>query len=201
VALREEVERALVAGTAGELAGDGPLLDLGCGTGWWLEALAARGIEPARLHGIDLAEERVVAARARVPGATVCAGDARQLPREDGTFAAVYLLLVLSSLESDAAVADALREARRVVRPGGAIAVWEPRVPTPWNPRTRWIRAAELQAGLGPETESRTLTLLPPLARRLGAATERLYPMLGAGGLLRTHRLWVWRDPTTHDRV
>ena len=193
VAMRGEVERALLHATAAELTGSRAILDLGCGTGWWLERLARHGVAVERLHGLDRAPERVAAAHARVPGADVREGDARRLPWNDGTFGVIYLLLVLSSLESAAAVRATLAEARRVLRPDGVVAVWEPRVPTPWNRRTRWIRRAALRAALGREAESRALTLLPPLARRLGSRTVRLYPALTRRGLLCTHRLWIWR--------
>lgn len=193
VAIRDEAAGVLTSLTADALRGDGPVLDLGCGTGWWLERLAAGGVAPERLYGIDASAERVAAARARAPGATVVCGDARALRWEDDTFAVVYVLLVLSSLEDGPAVRAVLAEARRVLRPGGAIAIWEPRVPTPWNPRTRWIRRGELRAALGREAESRTVTLLPPLARRLGRRSRRLYSALAGARLLSTHRLIMWR--------
>jgi glycosyltransferase involved in cell wall biosynthesis len=123
------------------------------------------------------------------------------LPWEAGSFGVVYLLLVLSSLEDADSVRALLQEARRVVRPGGAIAVWEPRVPTPWNPRTRWIRRSELRAVLGRETESRAVTLLPPLARRLGSSTGTLYPVLSAVDVSSTHRVSVYRPGTGRPRA
>lgn len=197
VAIRNEAAGVLTSLTADALRGDGPVLDLGCGTGWWLERLAAGGVAPERLYGIDASAERVAAARARAPGATVVCGDARALRWEDDTFAVVYLLLVLSSLEDGPAVRAVLAEARRVLRPGGAIAIWEPRVPTPWNPRRRWIRGRELEAVLGSEVESRPVTLLPAVARRLGRATGVLYPLLARVAALRTHRVSAWRTTGT----
>jgi malonyl-CoA O-methyltransferase len=190
VAIRSEISGALLGLCAPELAGDGRLLDVGCGTGWWLSALAGSGVDPGRLFGLDASAERVAAAAARAPGASVVCGDARALPWEDGTFAAVFLLLVLSSLGSADAVRAALREVRRVVRPGGAVAVWEPRVPTPWNRSTRWIRRGALRGALGHESAARTVTVLPPLARRVGGGR---YPALARVGALRTHRVAVWR--------
>src|SRR4051812_3727402 len=89
-AIRRELAR-----TALELAGDvrGDVLDVGCGTGWWLERLQGTG---AALFGLEALEQRVEAARARVPGATVVHGDAAALPWEDGRFGLVTLFTVLS---------------------------------------------------------------------------------------------------------
>lgn len=145
------------------------------------------------MHGVDLLEPRVAAARAAVPAADVRLADVRRLPFEAATFDAVFLFTVLSSLPSAAAVREALAETRRVLAPGGAIVVWEPRVPTPGNRATRLVGARELRAAAGPPAAEVTLTLLPPLARRLGAATPGLYGRLSRLRPLRTHRLAICR--------
>jgi SAM-dependent methyltransferase len=169
------------------LAGDGLVLDAGCGTGWWLERLAREGVATSRLVGVDLMAERARAARARVPGAHVLAGDVRRLPVPAGGCSLVMLFTVLSAMGSREDVRSALGEARRVLAHGGSIAIWEPRVWTP-NPHTRLIGLGELRAVLGGELRVRTLTLAPPLARRVG---RRLYGPLARVPPLRTHRLVV----------
>jgi ubiquinone/menaquinone biosynthesis C-methylase UbiE len=186
----EIVERVMRHVGEDLLAGD--VLDVGCGTGWWLERLVTAGADPACLHGIELLGQRAAAAARRVPGADVIEGDARSLPFEPGRFRAVTLFLVLSSLPSAAAVRLVLRESRRVLAPGGAVVVWEPRLPTR-NPATRLIRRRDLVGPLGQLVVDEPVTLLPPLARRLRGATERLYPRLATVTVLRTHRLRVAR--------
>jgi SAM-dependent methyltransferase len=188
-AIREEVLRTLLELTPDALAGDGAVLDAGCGTGWWLARLVQEGVAPSRLVGIDLLSERVQGAEARVPGARVLAGDVRSLPLPAGSCALVLLFTVLSAMGSREDVRSALGEARRVLARGGAIAVWEPRVWTP-NSHTRLVGLDELRAVLGGELRARSLTLLPPLARR---ARGRLYRPLARIPLLRTHRLVVAR--------
>jgi ubiquinone/menaquinone biosynthesis C-methylase UbiE len=187
--MRQELVRAAFALADGALrAGD--VLDVGCGTGWWLECLHGRGIPLSRLHGIDALDTRVRAAAARVPGATVQSGDARSLPFEDDRFSAVTLFVVLSSLEDREAVADALGEAQRVTRPDGSILVWDVRYPNPLNAATRRVSTRDMRSLLGAPTESATLTLVPPLARRLG---PNGYSRLAAIPMLRSHRLSVHR--------
>jgi SAM-dependent methyltransferase len=187
VAMRDEVLLALLELAPGALAGDGLVLDAGCGTGWWLERLAREGVPSGRLLGVDLLPERARAARERVPGAHVVEGDVRGLPVQTGSCSLVMLFTVLSAMASREDVHTALEEARRVLAPSGAIAIWEPRVWTP-NPHTRLIGLRELRAVLGGKLGVRTLTLAPPLARRVGG---ELYGPLARIPPLRTHRLVV----------
>ncbi len=65
----------------------------------------------------------------------------------------------------------------------------------PLNRHTRRLSDADLDtAGLVPR-EQRTLTLLPALARRLGARTEERYARLARMPPLLTHRLVSYRPP------
>jgi SAM-dependent methyltransferase len=185
IAMREEVLRTLLALAPEVLASDGLVLDAGCGTGWWLERLAGEGVAQSRMVGIDLLEQRVGAAQTRVPKARVLHGDVRDLPVAADSCSLVLLLTVLSAMGSASDVCLTLGEARRVLAPGGAIAIWEPRVWTP-NPNTRLIGPEELRKGLGCELEMRSVTLAPPLARRIG---KRMYAPLARVPMLRTHRL------------
>jgi SAM-dependent methyltransferase len=187
VAIRAELLDRIWQLAGPRLGGEGAILDLGCGAGHWLEALARGGVAERRLHGIDLIERRASQAARRVPGATVEHGDGAALPHPDGAFELVLALTVLSSL-SAARARRVLAEVRRVLRPGGLALVYEPRAPNPANRETRLVRRAELERAIDPE-QSVALTLLPPLARRLGRLTPRLYPALAACPALRTHRL------------
>ena len=194
-AIRRELLTELLRLAAPEVRGPGKILDLGCGTGWWLRSLAEAGVDPARLWGIEEQPARVEAARKAVPGARIEAGDARALELEDGSFALVLLFTVVSSLPTSDAVTAALAEARRVLQPGGLLLIYEPRVTNPLNRNTRRLGDAELDAaGLAPR-EQLSLTLLPPLARRLGARTEARYGRLARVPQLRTHRLISYRAP------
>jgi ubiquinone/menaquinone biosynthesis C-methylase UbiE len=171
-AIRDEVTAALLARLPA-----GPLLDVGCGTGWWLRRLADTG--RSDLHGVDIQPERVELARAAAPEAEVAVADARELPFADEAFAAVTLLLVLSSLRDRAAMLAARDEALRVLAPGGMLLAWDVRRANPRNPATVTPPWRELGG------EQRTITVLPWLARRLPGA----YPALARVPLLQSHRL------------
>jgi SAM-dependent methyltransferase len=186
-AIREELARAALGVLAQRDVG-GLLLDAGCGTGWWLERLLVAGVPGSRLVGVELLPERARAAAARAPGVDVRCADIRELPVGSGSCALVTLFTTLSGMGSAAAVQTALAQSRRVIAPGGAIVIWEPRVVTR-NPDTRLISKREFRAGLGPELDIRSISLAPPIARRAGAS----YRALAALPALRSHRLVVAR--------
>lgn len=96
---------------------DGRLvLDAGCGPGFYAEELLARG---ATVVGFDRSAAMIELARARLGDrATLRVHDLAQPLHwvEDGTIDAVVLALVIHHLDERVA---ALREVRRVLRPGG----------------------------------------------------------------------------------
>ena len=170
----------------GPLAGEAPVLDVGCGGGWLLEEISASGVKAARLHGVDLLEPRVEVARRRVAGAEIRRADAAELPFEDGRFELVLMLTALSSM-GPRTMRAALAEARRVLAPGGRALVYEPRFANPFNRATERVSMEDLEHGLGPATKVVHLTGMPPVARRLGRSAPRLYAPLSRA--LPTHRL------------
>ncbi|WP_371582156.1 class I SAM-dependent methyltransferase [Streptomyces sp. NBC_01314] len=107
------------------------VLDAGCGTGAFLPWLADVIGADGRLSAIDLAEENVGLAAARMSsgrsgrsGRSVEArqGDILNLPYADDTFDAVWCANTTQYLD-DEEILRALGELRRVVRPGGIVAV------------------------------------------------------------------------------
>lgn len=94
------------------------VLDVACGAGLVTLPLAESGYE---IVGVDLAEGAIEEARARTPDgvpASFRVGDAYALDEAASSFDAVLLLDMLEHVERPA---DVLREAARVVRPGGAV--------------------------------------------------------------------------------
>lgn len=198
--------RLIIAGLYGALAaalrehaafpGDGrALLDVGCGDGALLAWLRAQGAPARCLAGVDLLPERVGAARAAVPGARVELADARALPFEDGALQVVVLSTVLSSVLDPRERERIAAEALRVLRPDGVLLVYDTRIPNPGNRDVRAIPRRELRRLFpGCEVSARALTLLPPIARRLGPATPWAYPALARLLPLRSHLLAVVRQ-------
>ncbi|NDK24002.1 methyltransferase domain-containing protein [Streptomyces sp. TR1341] len=104
------------------------VLDAGCGSGEFLPALAALVGPAGRVHGIDLAAENAELAGRRLPAhpalraADVRQGDLLDLPYPDDSFDAMWCANTVQYLD-DRSLYRALAEARRVVRPGGIVAV------------------------------------------------------------------------------
>jgi SAM-dependent methyltransferase len=94
------------------------LLEIGCGGGLLLRDALAAG---ASATGLDHSEDMVAVARARAPGATVVLGEAERLPFARDAFTAVAMSVVFLFLDDPVAV---LRECRRVLAPGGRLAVY-----------------------------------------------------------------------------
>jgi ubiquinone/menaquinone biosynthesis C-methylase UbiE len=107
-----EVYEALVR--EGDLAGR-RVLDVGCGTGKFVAALSER----AKVWGLDASPEMLEVARARAPEARFKQGSAEAMPFKDGWFDRATLWLVVHLLDRPRAYA----EIRRVLSPGGVIAV------------------------------------------------------------------------------
>ncbi|HKQ97630.1 MAG TPA: class I SAM-dependent methyltransferase [Candidatus Polarisedimenticolia bacterium] len=101
----------------------GPIVDVGGAAGVYSLWLASLGYE---MHLVD-ASPRLVevakreSARAPKPLASIAVGDARRLERPDGSAAAVLVMGPLYHLTDAADRRVALREATRVVRPGGVV--------------------------------------------------------------------------------
>ncbi len=109
---------------AGRIEGDGPVLEIGCGTGGLLVAAARRGIA---IEGVDIASRWLVVARRRLDDAglsvPLLAANADRLPYPDGSFATVVADSVIEHCDDPLA---ALQEWRRVLRPGGRLVLWSP---------------------------------------------------------------------------
>jgi glycosyltransferase involved in cell wall biosynthesis/SAM-dependent methyltransferase len=164
------------------------LLDIGCGSGDLLRRLLKDGAPAGSLVGVDVLPERIQAARQSVPGARFEVADARTLPLSDDSVDAAILSTVFSSIVKPADRGRVAAEALRVLRPGGVILSYDLRFWSPGNPNVRPIGSAELERLFpGTQISTQSMTLLPPLARRLGRATELLYSNLVAIPMLRTH--------------
>ena len=91
------------------------LLDVGCGTGYLLELLAAE--KPARYCGLDLSPEMIkMAEKKQIPGAEYTVGSSESLPFEKESFDAVTCS---QSFHHYPHPQKAMAEAFRVLKPGG----------------------------------------------------------------------------------
>jgi arsenite methyltransferase len=163
------------------LNGDERLLDVGCGRGAVL-LMAAQRLPRGRAIGVDVWSaadqsgnaEEVTRRNAALEGVTerieLHTADMRQLPFDDGSFDVVVSSLAIHNVPGTGERAKALREAARVLKPGGKLAIADIR-------HTR-VYARELEASGLKITERRSLGYRfwygfgPWAATRLVAATK-----------------------------
>ena len=196
--LVQALERTLLAELrrAGLLPLEGKrLLEIGCGAGDWLRMFIRWGFRPEDLAGLDLLPARVEAARARCPAAVdLRQGDAAALPYPDASFDLVLQSTVFTSILDDGVRRRVAAEMLRVLRPGGRVIWYDFRVNNPRNPDVRRVGAAEIRALFpGCEIRLRSVTLAPPLLRRLAGVSWLLCHVLSWIPLLRTHYLGLLR--------
>ncbi|MGE6168260.1 malonyl-ACP O-methyltransferase BioC [Aeromonas media] len=157
---QQEVGQALLArmgeGSMKEIR-PGAGLDLGCGTGFFLSALAGRC---QRLHGLDLAPGMLAQAALRGSGARLVCGDAEALPFADQSLDWVFSSLALQWCERPA---QAFTEIHRVLKPGGQIFFSTLLAGSLWQLREAWGVVD------GYAHVNRFLTL-PQLQQAIGAA-------------------------------
>jgi ubiquinone/menaquinone biosynthesis C-methylase UbiE len=182
-----DMRRDVLAGARGRV------LELGAGTGLNLELYPREGLDSLTVTEPDPHMFKQLRERA----AKVCAGaeliqaGAEELPFEDDTFDTVTVTLVLCTVPDQAA---ALREIRRVLKPGGQmlflehvrsnhrdLAKWQDRLETPWrflgdgchcNRDTEaGLRAAGFELG---DLEHPELPKAPPIVRPMVQGTARI---------------------------
>lgn len=130
--------------------GFGSLLEVGCGTGYVLQGIAA-AFPQARLVASEAETEGLRFAAQRIPGAEFLQLDARQMPF-DREFDAVGAFDVIEHIGEDETV---LAEMRRALRPGGHLLLTVPQHPFLWSEydvRAHHVRrytAGELRQKLG----------------------------------------------------
>ena len=93
------------------------LLDAGCGTG---EAALLAQQRGALVSGIDAAPKMIERCRVKMPGCDFRVGDLEELPYPDATYDAV---IACNCVHFTAHPDRAIAELRRVLRPGGRLAI------------------------------------------------------------------------------
>jgi ubiquinone/menaquinone biosynthesis C-methylase UbiE len=102
------------------------VVDLGCGPGTDLHRLADAVGETGSVVGVDREQRMLAEARRRLaerPNVALLLGDLHDLPLPDGSISRARVDRVLQHLPDPA---QALREVRRVLRPGGLFGMAEP---------------------------------------------------------------------------
>jgi SAM-dependent methyltransferase len=166
---------------AREVGDLGPICDLGCGPGQIARYLHRHGVDTL---GVDLSPNMVAEAQRLNPGIPFHQGDMLALPDADdswGGIAAFYCIIHIPRAQ----VVDALREMKRVLKPGGVLLVtfhigdetkhldewWE----KPVNLDFAFFQPKEMEAWLGEAGYQPPETLVRDPNPDVEVATRRAY--------------------------
>lgn len=172
-------------------------LEIGFGSRGWLSDLIRWGIPERKIHGIELYPPYVHRGRTILPLADLRIGDASRLPWESNMFHLVVASTVFTSILDPGVRHAVAQEITRVLAPGGALLWYDFAVSNPRNPHVRKVSRSELRS-LYPALrgEIRSVTLAPPLARRIATTSITLASLVETIPWLRTHLLAVLVKPT-----
>ena len=181
---------------------EGPLVDLGCGTGDLLQKLSHR-TSVSNLTGVDISSAMLHQTQLRVPQARVIKADLTSLPCEDESFKWIVSNAAIQWCDS----ASVFSEMRRILRPDGQafVSTFGPNTMTQWRAtlasvpggdRVHSFRSAEqltaqLKAAGFNSVESKTETIdiqfdsvsvMFDSVRKLGATNARRDRRTGLSG-------------------
>jgi len=143
---------------------DGPVIELGPGTGPVTQALVRQGIDPARLILVEFNPDFCRLLRSRYPQATVVQGDAYRLRRLLDTY---------------------------VAEPAAAIVSGLPLVTKPLRTRLRLISDAMTLLATGAPFVQFTYAMLPPIPKELSGVRAEGSELIWMN--LPPARVWVYR--------
>jgi ubiquinone/menaquinone biosynthesis C-methylase UbiE len=180
--------RHILAGRLEKPLAECRVLDVGCGYGSLLGWFHGLGVPSGNLAGVDLLANRVRAAREAYPEFDLAEANAEQLEFADDSFDLVTAFTLFSSIIDPGMAGNVASSMRRVLKDDGAVIWYDMRYPNPRNRHLIAMTKGRIRA-LFPSAaiELESVTVLPPLARRLGRFTERIYPPLAAIPPLRSH--------------
>lgn len=171
------------------------ILEIGCGTGYWLREFINWGAQPQNLFGVDLLAERVAKAKRLCPDAVqIECGSATKLGFADGSFDLVLQSTVFSSVLNLSTKQQIASEMLRVVKVNGAVLWYDFHMNNPRNPDVQGLKKPEIfQLFPNCRIELKRITLAPPLARFLAPYSLLTCYLLERVKVFNSHYLGIIR--------
>jgi SAM-dependent methyltransferase len=178
------------------------ILEIGCGTGFWLREFIKWGARPHNITGVELLPDRVAKAKQLSPEeVTVQCGSAAALAYPNAAFEVILQSTAFTSILDSDMKRRIASEMLRVMKQDGLILWYDYHVNNPWNPDVRGIKKHEI-AQLFPHCRVRLqrITLAPPLVRFLAPHAWTVCELLTKIPLLCTHYLGAIQkgEPSAH---
>ena len=161
------------------------VLDVGCGAGASLLRFVGMGFEPSNLYGVDIMDERIREARARLPGLKFSCADATALPFESNSFDLVLESTMFVQLTDEALAQKIAAEMLRVTKKNGHLLLIDWRYSKPGSADYRGLSMQRLKRLFAVPTDSCVEfvspgSLVPPIGRRISRSLPSLYFLLEA---------------------
>lgn len=193
---RERVLLEMLKKTIGTSVVDKRVLDIGCGDGGTLFPMLYYGFQAENCFGIDLQADRINQARKKLPNMIFACCSAEDIPFEKGKFDLVMTFTCLTMIIDKKIRETVCRQVLEMLKPGGWILNYEPRVNNPRYPSIKAVSLNELKGYFpGLKYFSKTLTLVPPLGRAVGKHSVTVCNLLSIFPFLRTHRMTMFQKP------
>jgi ubiquinone/menaquinone biosynthesis C-methylase UbiE len=173
------------------------LLEIGCGSGYWLREFIKWGARPENVNGLDLLENRVAEAKRLCPsGVKIECGSAAKLRFLDESFDVALQSTVFTSILDLSVRQQIAAEMMRVVKREGLILWYDFHVNNPSNRDVQGVKRREIHRLFpGCQIKLERITLVPPLARLVAPYSYLACYLLGKLPPLCTHYLGVIRKP------
>ncbi len=169
------------------------ILEVGCGTGYWIRQFINWGASPRDIVGIDLLSDRVTEARRLGPETVnIECRSATDMSFADNTFDFVLQSMVFSSVLDSSMKQEIAAEMFRVVKPNGLILWYDFHMNNPKNPDVRGVKKHEIHH-LFPSCriDFRRITLAPPLVRKIASYSWLACYLLEKLKIFNTHYLGI----------
>jgi ubiquinone/menaquinone biosynthesis C-methylase UbiE len=173
---------------------NGKLLEVGCASGSIIDFLLSLGAKKNNICGIDIRPDRVKDAKKFFPDIKIKEMDARNMKFPKHSFDFISVSTLFSSVIDKEIRFQIASEISRVLKPSGIIIYYDLRFNNPYNSNIIGIDKKEIN-NLFPDMKKKIkkITLLPPLARRLGKTTPYLYPLFSMIPLLKSHYVGLFK--------
>lgn len=169
------------------------ILEVGCGSGYWIRKFLELGATPKNLVGIDILDWRIDAARRICPGnVRLERGNAEQLGFCDQSFDVIAQFTMLSSILDSNIRQKVASEMLRVLKEDGFVIWHDFFLQDPRNKDVRAIRRKEIcQLFPGCQVELRRVNLALPLVRVIAPYSWQFCSILERIKIFDTHYLGI----------